>query len=103
MALAQKVAVDGKVLGALTRYAYFSSAAYSLNCKIPPFGSSVETKFQDSETDAQGTLFRDDAMKEYILAWRGTSSISDILVDLQQSLVDCTPVTGANCPNCTVG
>lgn len=68
-----------------------------------PFETKVEKQFRNVLTDAQATLFRDDSAKEFILSFRGTSSLFDIITDLRMTLVDCTPAVGASCKNCTVG
>lgn len=102
MALAERTFVEEALLQNLVRYAYFSSAAYSHICKHPPFDTTVEMRFSDMMTDTQVTLFRDDSTKEYILAFRGTSSILDLVTDFRKALVDCTPAIGEACQNCTV-
>ncbi|KAJ9137151.1 feruloyl esterase A precursor [Pleurostoma richardsiae] len=97
---AQKTAVDSAVLADLYRYAAFSSAAYSSNCTVPPFGTAVEQYINDAGTDTQATLFRDDQAGEFILAFRGTSTVQDFLTDLDQDLVACS-AKGISCMGCT--
>lgn len=101
-ALAQKVQVSSTVYDELARYARFASASYSSNCANPPFGSSVEKMFNDKKTDTQVTLFRDESAQEYILSFRGTSSVQDFITDLQQDLVSCSAADGISCLGCTV-
>lgn len=101
LAASERIAVDATVTNTLARYAWFASAAYSSYCEIPPFNTTVEKEFYDVVTDTQATLFRDDLTEEYILAFRGTSSILDIITDLRMDLVDCTPAL-PSCPRCTV-
>lgn len=101
-ALAQKTQVSSTVYDQLARYARFASASYSSNCANPPFGSSVEKMFNDKKTDTQVTLFRDESAQEYILSFRGTSSVQDFITDLQQDLVSCSAADGISCLGCTV-
>lgn len=99
---AEVLPVEQPVLDLLTRYAWFSSAAYSEQCNAPPFGAVVDKNFVNGPTDTQVALFRDNDEKEYILGFRGTSSVTDILIDLERSMVDCTAAVGAGCVECTV-
>ncbi|KAJ4394773.1 hypothetical protein N0V93_003993 [Gnomoniopsis smithogilvyi] len=98
--ISERIPVDSALTDTLTRYAWFASAAYSSNCNIPPFNTTIEKKFHHVITDTQATLFRDDLHAEYILAFRGTSSPWDIITDLRRSLVDCTSAL-PSCTNCT--
>ncbi|KAK2611503.1 hypothetical protein N8I77_004837 [Diaporthe amygdali] len=100
-ALAQKTQVSTAVFDQLSRYARFASAAYSSDCTNPPFGSTVEKTFDDTATDTQVTLFRDDSAREYILSFRGTSSVQDFVTDLEQTLVSCSAADGISCLGCT--
>lgn len=101
-AVAQKTQVSTTVYDQLARYARFASASYSSNCANPPFGSTVEKMFNDQKTDTQVTLFRDESAQEYILSFRGTSSVQDFVTDLQQDLVSCSAADGISCLGCTV-
>lgn len=101
-ALAQKTQVSTTVYDQLSRYARFASASYSSSCTNPPFGSSVAKMFNDAKTDTQVTLFRDDSAQEYILSFRGTSSVQDFVTDLEQTLVSCSAADGISCLGCTV-
>lgn len=101
-ALAQKTQVSSTVYDQLSRYARFASASYSSDCANPPFGSSVAKQFQDTSTDTQVTLFRDDSAQEYVLSFRGTSSVQDFVTDLDQTLVSCSAADGISCLGCTV-
>lgn len=101
--LAQKTQVSTTVYDQLSRYARFASASYSSSCANPPFGSSVAKYFVNTPTDTQVTLFRDDNAKEYILSFRGTSSVQDFVTDLDQTLVSCSAADGISCLGCTVG
>lgn len=101
-AYAQKTQVSTTVYDQLSRYARFASASYSSACTNPPFGSSVEKQFEDKSTDTEVTLFRDDSAQEYILSFRGTSSVQDFVTDLDQTLVSCSAADGISCLGCTV-
>lgn len=97
----ERIVLTADLTNTLTRYAWFASAAYSADCNIPPLNTTIEEDFFDFITDTQARLFRDDETREYILAFRGTSSIIDVITDLRQSLVDCTSALPL-CANCTV-
>lgn len=68
-----------------------------------PFETTIEKKFSNILTGARATLFRCDQTKEYVLAFKGTSSILDVVTDFRKALVDCTPAVGTECKNCYVG
>ncbi|KAI3398074.1 hypothetical protein diail_9938 [Diaporthe ilicicola] len=99
--LAQKTPVSTTVYDQLARYARFASASYSSDCANPPFGSTVVKMFNVASTDTQAYLFRDDSAQEYILSFRGTSSVQDFVTDLEQSLVPCSAAVGISCLGCT--
>ncbi|KAL2852031.1 Alpha/Beta hydrolase protein [Aspergillus pseudoustus] len=99
-ALAQ-TAVSSDVYAKITRYTQFSAAAYADSCTTPPSGSSVVKYFNDNATDTQATLFQDDAAKELIIAYRGTSTPTDLDTDLQFILVPLT-AEGTDCSACRV-
>ncbi|KAA8643982.1 lipase family protein [Aspergillus tanneri] len=85
----------------IIRYTKFAAAAYVDYCATPPYGSSVVQYFNDEYTDTQATLFRDDLAKELIIAFRGSSSPTDLDTDVDFNLV---PVTagGISCADCLV-
>lgn len=72
----------------LVRYAIFSSAAYSATCASPN-GATLVQEFNNTLTDTQGYVARDDANKEIIVALRGSSSIEDFLTDAGTTMVPC--------------
>ncbi|KAL2866087.1 lipase family protein [Aspergillus lucknowensis] len=94
-------AVSPDLYDKITRYTAFSAAAYADSCATPPFGSSVVKTFNDNATDSQATLFQDDAAGELIIAFRGTSTPTDLDTDLQFLLTDLA-VEGADCSGCQV-
>ena len=100
-AVAQKTPVDAVVFADLKRHAAFASASYSSDCPVPPYGSVAEKFIDEDSTSTQAILFRDDAQKEYILSFRGTSDVQDFVTDLEQTLVACS-ATGISCTGCTV-
>lgn len=85
----------------LSRYTAFSAGSYGDTCATPPFGSSVVKYFNNEETGTQGTLFRDDAAKEIVVAFRGTSAPKDLDTDFAFTLVPLN-AEGTNCADCKV-
>ncbi|KAF2191616.1 alpha/beta-hydrolase, partial [Zopfia rhizophila CBS 207.26] len=71
------------------------------SCPNPPGSAVVAKYFDESSTDTQAFLFRDDAEQELILAFRGTSTIQDFVSDFDQTLVPYTS-TGVSCSGCTI-
>lgn len=84
------------------RYTKFSAAAYADNCPIPPSGASVAKFINIASTDTQVYLFRDDAAKEMVVAFRGTSDAHDFIVDFNQTLVAFNSVGISGCSGCLV-
>lgn len=99
--LAYEEAVSSETFNNIKRYTDFASAAYADNCARPPYGSVAVKYFSDASTDTQATLFRDDAAKEVIISFRGTSTPQDISVDFDFPLTALTAV-GTKCPSCQV-
>ncbi|KAI0129670.1 Alpha/Beta hydrolase protein [Xylariales sp. AK1849] len=95
-----KTPIDAALLTTFERYAAFASASYSSDCTIPPYGSVVVNYINDDTTDTQATLFRDDTAAEFILSFRGTSTIQDFITDEEQDLVSCV-APGIECLGCT--
>ncbi|KAH7411447.1 alpha/beta-hydrolase, partial [Cadophora sp. MPI-SDFR-AT-0126] len=95
-------AVTEELYAKFVRYTKFSAAAYADNCPIPPNGASVAKFFDIKSTDTQAYLFQDDAAKEFIVSFRGTSTIQDFVVDFDQGLVPFVAVGVEGCAGCTV-
>ncbi|KAG5653045.1 hypothetical protein H0H81_002562 [Sphagnurus paluster] len=81
--------VSQDVFDDLVRYTKYSSAVYQWICPNP-LGNKLIQKF--SKTGTQGFVVRDDKRKDFILAFRGTLEVIDVLVDLQIVL---TPLKSA--------
>ncbi|KHN97404.1 ferulic acid esterase A faeA [Metarhizium album ARSEF 1941] len=93
--------VSPDVFDKITRYTAFAAASYDDHCAKPPFGSRIVTTFNDIATDTQATLFRDDAAKEVIISFRGTSTPKDLDSDLAFGLVPLS-AAGTSCSSCKV-
>lgn len=78
----------------MTKYA---AASYASVCTIPPNNATVVQYFNNAVTDTQATLFRDDAREELIIAFRGTSDLTDFTTDDAQALVPLTAVMTEDC------
>lgn len=83
-------------------YTKFAAASYADNCPIPPNGATIANFFNIASTDTQAYLFKDDATKEFILAFRGTSDLYDFAVDLNQTLIPYESVGISGCDSCQV-
>jgi feruloyl esterase len=93
--------VDTTLYDTFVRYTNYSAAAYASDCPKPPYGASVEKYFNVKKTNTQATLFKDDAKKELILAFRGTTNLQDFIRDLNQSLTPYESI-GVKCVGCSV-
>ncbi|KAI4682970.1 uncharacterized protein J4E84_006872 [Alternaria hordeiaustralica] len=73
------------VLQRYTRYAVASLATFVYGfgtCKSPPFGSKLVRKVvSDIVNDTQVAVFQDDAAKEFIVSFAGSSSLQDFGTD----------------------
>ncbi|KAJ7764326.1 alpha/beta-hydrolase [Mycena metata] len=66
------------------RYTKYSSAAYETVCPCP-LGNTLVKSFEVNRT--QGFVARDDTLKEIVVAFRGTFSLRETLIDTQVELV----------------
>ncbi|KAH9211272.1 Alpha/Beta hydrolase protein [Leptodontidium sp. 2 PMI_412] len=98
-AVAANPPISNDLFTKFVRYSKFSAAAYADNCPTPPGGATVAKFFNIASTDTQAYLFRDDAAKEMIVSFRGTSSLQDFIVDFNQTLVPFNSV-GIACGGC---
>ncbi|RYP47483.1 hypothetical protein DL768_006455 [Monosporascus sp. mg162] len=96
----QNPAVSQDLFDQFTRYATFSAATYASECPSPPFGATITKQINNKDTNTQGFIARDDAAKEVILAFRGTSNIQDFMVDLSEDLVPFNTTGVTNCEGC---
>ena len=72
------------VLQRYTRYAVASLATFVYGfgtCKSPPFGSKLVRTVNNILSDTQVAVFQDDAAKEFIVSFPGTSSVQDFGTD----------------------
>ncbi|KAE9374963.1 alpha/beta-hydrolase, partial [Stipitochalara longipes BDJ] len=99
---AHQTIVSEELFQSFVRYTKFAAASYSDNCPIPPNGATVANFFSVASTDTQAYLFRDDAAKELVLAFRGTSDLYDFAVDLNQTLIPYESVGISSCGGCEV-
>ncbi|KAL5494550.1 hypothetical protein ACEPAI_11 [Sanghuangporus weigelae] len=77
--------VSQDVFDQLTRFAQFSSLAYVPTCGNP-LGTTLVQTINNAATDTQGYITRDDANKQIIVAFRGSLSVQDFLIDAQVAL-----------------
>ena len=82
----------------MTKYA---AASYASTCPTPPNGASIVRYFNDRTTDTQATLFRDDARKELVIAFRGVSNVAAFLTDDNLGIVPLN-APGTDCSDCGV-
>ena len=86
----------------IQRYTKYAAASYADACPIPPNGAVVIRYFTEPTTDTQATLFRNDAQKDIIIAFRGTSTPQDFGTDFAQTLVPINSVGTQSCTGCLV-
>lgn len=81
----------------LVYYGNFAAAAIPSPCAVPPHNSVVLNYLQNSTTDTQATLFRQDSTRQLIISYRGSSDLQDFLTDFSFF-----PVTYPGCTGCMV-
>ncbi|RYP53472.1 hypothetical protein DL770_010989 [Monosporascus sp. CRB-9-2] len=96
----QNPAVSQDLFDKFKRYVTFSAAAYASECPSPPFGATIIKQINNKDTNTQGFIARDDAAKEVILAFRGTSNLQDFMTDLSEDLVPFNTTGVTNCEGC---
>ncbi|RYP75712.1 hypothetical protein DL771_002199 [Monosporascus sp. 5C6A] len=96
----QNPAVSQDLFDQFTRYTALSAAVYATRCPSPPFGVTITKRINNIGTNTQGFIARDDAAKEVILAFRGTSAIQDFVIDLSEDLVPFNTIGVTNCEGC---
>jgi len=82
----EKRSISQTTFDDLVFYFQYASSAYSLDCPKPN-GNTLVTEFSEVITDTQGFVARDDNRKEIVVALRGSTSLTDFLVDAQIELV----------------
>ncbi|KAJ7922911.1 alpha/beta-hydrolase, partial [Mycena leptocephala] len=81
----------------LVFYFQYASSSYSAAGCARPNGNTLVSNFNDSRTDTQGFIARDDTRKEIVVALRGSTSAQDFVTDAEIVL---TPFVspGVNAP-----
>jgi len=77
----------------LVHYFKYASSAYSLVCPRPN-GSKLVIQLSNPSTNVQGFVARDDLRKEVVVALRGSTSVIEVMLDTQVTLVPFI------CPGC---
>ncbi|KIJ18505.1 hypothetical protein PAXINDRAFT_70939 [Paxillus involutus ATCC 200175] len=88
------VGVDQTTYDNLVRYTKYASGAYQVLCPRP-MGNTLVAQFMDLVTSTQGFIARDDQREELVIAFRGTTDVTSILVDTSIILV---PLKGPGLP-----
>ncbi|KAF5351383.1 hypothetical protein D9758_008018 [Tetrapyrgos nigripes] len=78
--------IDQATFNDLTFYFQYASSAYADSCASPN-GNTLITAFNNTVTDTQGFIARDDNRREIVVALRGSSSTTDFLIDFEILLV----------------
>jgi hypothetical protein len=66
----------------LDRYAKFVSASSRQLCSKPPFNATIVGSINSKKSDTQGTIYRSDPAKEFVLAFPGTMGDRDMLTNV---------------------
>jgi len=74
------VGVDQRTYDNLVRYTKYASGAYHVLCSRP-MGNTLIVQFHDIVTSTKGFIARDDKREEFIVALRGSSAVTSILLD----------------------
>ncbi|PFH49794.1 hypothetical protein AMATHDRAFT_81145 [Amanita thiersii Skay4041] len=82
----QERAVSDDVFSNLVDYFKYASSAYATSCARPN-GNVFVSRISDIITDTQGFIARDDTKREIVVVLRGSTSLTDFVVDAQVSLV----------------
>ncbi|KIJ68022.1 hypothetical protein HYDPIDRAFT_107601 [Hydnomerulius pinastri MD-312] len=72
--------VDQTTYDNLVRYTKYASGAYQVLCPRP-MGNTLVEQFTDLITSTQGFIARDEKRKELVVAFRGTTDLTSVLVD----------------------
>ncbi|KAJ6598584.1 alpha/beta-hydrolase [Mycena sp. CBHHK59/15] len=59
---------------------YYKYASSTYTACASPNGNVMVKQFDESSTDTQGFVARDDTKKEIVVAWRGSSAVQDFLI-----------------------
>ncbi|KAF8444900.1 Alpha/Beta hydrolase protein [Boletus edulis BED1] len=74
------VGVDQQTYDDLVRYTKYASGAYQVLCPRP-MGNTLIVQFQNIITSTNGFIARDDNREEFVVAFRGSSDTTTILLD----------------------
>ncbi|KXN89747.1 putative feruloyl esterase A [Leucoagaricus sp. SymC.cos] len=96
----QAAAVVPQVWHDFVLYAKYSAPAYGLICP-QPLGKTLVRKIDNLRTGANAYIVRDDQRCEVVIAFRGTSLITDALTDLDIAMVPFKS-PGVNAPGAKV-
>jgi len=88
------VGVDQPTYDNLVRYTKYASGAYQILCPRP-MGNTLIVQFQDLVTSTKGFIARDDKREEFVVAFKGTTDTTSILLDASIILV---PLQGPGIP-----
>ncbi|KAF9227109.1 alpha/beta-hydrolase [Gyrodon lividus] len=75
------VGVDQSTYDNLVRYTKYASGAYQMLCPRP-MGNALVAQFTDLITSTQGFIARDDQREELVIAFRGSTDVTSILVGM---------------------
>ncbi|PHH74522.1 hypothetical protein CDD82_4900 [Ophiocordyceps australis] len=96
----EKTPIDQALFDSFKRYTEISSAAYADECAEPPQAINITKRISNTKTDTQAFLARDEQTNEWILAFRGSSSAKDFLIDLDSRLVPFETAGVTDCKDC---
>ncbi|KAJ3570017.1 hypothetical protein NP233_g4674 [Leucocoprinus birnbaumii] len=73
--------INETIYNKLVFYAKYCAAAYGSRCP-KPMGNTLVEQVRDDATGADGMIVRDDRKKEIVVAFRGTSELTDVITDI---------------------
>lgn len=82
----QGVGISEVLYNDLVLYAKYCAASYGSACPRP-MGNILVERFRDKVTGTDGMVVRDDRRKEIVVAFRGTSELTDTITDIMLLLV----------------
>ncbi|TFK62383.1 alpha/beta-hydrolase [Pluteus cervinus] len=89
-------AISTSVYDDLVYYFRYASSTYVSTCSKPN-GNTLITRIHDPVTDTQGFIVRDDKRKEFVAAFRGSTTATDWWIDASLALTKFVS-TGVNAP-----
>ncbi|KAJ7692125.1 alpha/beta-hydrolase [Mycena rosella] len=82
----EPLSISAELFDELYHYFKYASSAYSPVC-LRPNGNALVLQFGNHLSDIQGFIARDDGRKEFVVALRGSASVTDALLDANILLV----------------